>query len=179
MLNRFFNWLGKQSLQRLFGVILGNTRELEAKIELLLKTHVQTCEFYQTTIQQERERFDKILSEERERFREFQDRAMFKEGIIPTTSPLPGSTEQPKFTPIVNLELESMVDRLKDLYENNPEEAILYEEDLLFMKQPHMIEAVKRYHQWLLQEAESEDREKAQLVPANIAVETEIRSLKN
>lgn len=142
----FSKWIGKQSLSRFIGVLLGNTRELEIQI---------------TDREKQIEWLKERLSKTEEQLFGLQNSFLISKGMLPTSQANSNVSNTPQYTssnPGTNLDLETGIDKLKDMYFHRPGEVDEALGDLLATGKPRDKEVVRRFALWV-SELQIEDKE--------------------
>lgn len=135
---RFSAWLGKQSLTRLLGLLVGNTRDLELRL-----------------IDKDKE-IDWLRSQlidSQKQLISFQDSVLLSKGMIATQSSASknnGNGHQTvTYAPGERLAIEDEIDRLRDMLIYKPGEVEEALDDLLATNTPRNKEIVRRFTEWV------------------------------
>lgn len=147
----FRAWVGRQSLPRTLGLLVGNTRDLELRLkekeeysQILLKEKDARIEYLETQVAKLQDHSIAL-----------QDSYLIGKGMLPT-QPEAKATQQnysPKTTSTVlpgeKYAIESMLDELKEIFVLRPQEAQERYDDLLATGRPRDKEIARRFALWL------------------------------
>jgi hypothetical protein len=143
---RFSSWLGKQSLTRLLGLLVGNTRDLE--LRLVDKNGEITWLRTQ-------------LINSQSQLQAFQDSILTSKGML-STSPLATKSNNNQgqtinYAPGEKLAIENEVDKLRELLIYKPDEIEEAVADLLATNTPRNKEIVRKFYIWIETMPDSND----------------------